>query len=185
MWEFSSVTKLEWPMFVNDYTAVKTRRTSSPSCHYSSHLRSALIHLPARQQARADGQLQSLCTERSVISGNKFFSFGFNTATVMGQCVKWSPSYYKMRSLRWWQVPHPFTFFPLIVFCAIKKRTRQGPPIGSAYLPLKASLNFMFTSGSPSRAVFLPLVPAHKKVLGAVKMCNRQPQLKSGVSTYL
>ena len=74
-------------------------------------------------------------------------------------------SYYKMRSLRWQQVLHPFTFFPLIVLCAIKKRTGQGPPIGSAYLPLKASLNFMFTSGSPSPAVFLPLVSAHKKVL--------------------
>lgn len=83
-------------------------------------------------------------------------------------------SYYRMCSLRWWQVLHPFTFFPLIVLCAIKKRTGQGPPIGSAYLPLKASLNFMFTSGSPSPAVFLPLVSAHKKGTEVVKKCNRQ-----------
>lgn len=68
--------------------------------------------------------------------------------------------------LRWQQVLHPFTFFPLIVLCAIKKGAGQGPPIGSAYLPLKPSLNFMFTSGSPSPAVFLPLVSTHKMYYG-------------------
>lgn len=76
---------------------------------------------------------------------------------------------HKKHSLRWRQFLHSFTFFPLTVLCAIKKKTGQGPPIGSAYLPLKASLNFMFTSGFPSPAVFLPLVSAHKKGTEVVK----------------
>lgn len=73
----------------------------------------------------------------------------------------------------------PFTFLRLVVLCALKRRTGRGPPIDSAYLPLKASLNFMFISGSRSPAVFLPLVSAHKRHWGCkdVQLLDRHTHL--------
>lgn len=95
------------------------------------------------------------------------------------------------RSLRGWKVLHPFTFFALTVFWAIKKKTGQGPPIGSAHLPLKASLNFMLTSGSSNQAVFLPQATAHKRYRGckdtqqtAARWSQTFPW-RTGACTYL
>lgn len=75
--------------------------------------------------------------------------------------------FYKIHPQTQWWVLHLFLrFFPLVGLRAVKKKTGQGPPMGSAYLPVKASLNFMLTSGSPTPAVFLPLVSAHKRNCG-------------------
>lgn len=83
----------------------------------------------------------------------------------------------------------PFHFLSSYRFLCHKEEHTTGNPIGRAYLPLKASLNFMFTSGSPSWAVFLPLVSAHKRHWG----CKEVQQMiawelhtftrKSGVCT--
>lgn len=130
---------------------------------YTFHLRSALNSSLCRQ-ALMDSYTKSLYGKICALENKWSALLSFNTATVREHNT-YTHLVIKCILRGGGRVLQPFTFFPLIVLCAIKKRTGQGPPIGSAYLPLKASLNFMFTSGSPSPAVFLPLVSAHKKVL--------------------